>query len=155
MAILWKINRTGDVHRDIWIQFCGLLRVENLSRNSEFSRFASGFCFFIESMLRSAKHQEPFFDEPEIEPRNIGEFLECSPAGEMHIAKKRRGTGNMFGRGSSPEFEGPTEKIEIDSRLDPERRFRVPHPFQTERDCARRGKRNKMAGHDHAGITEG
>src|SRR5687768_1653249 len=106
-------------------------------------------------MLCFAERKQAAPDETKFVATVRRQLLEAGAAREMQFAQDRGGAPHMRRIRGAPEFKTPIDQIPIQPRLDPERRFRVAHPFKAECDGAGRGKWNEMTGDDHARVSIG
>ena len=78
MAVLRKIDASGDIHPNAGLERRGGFRIEDFRRDTEFIGERGGLCLLVERMLRLAEHHEAAFHEAKVE--RLREFPEALAA---------------------------------------------------------------------------
>ena len=118
MAVLWEPNSAFGFDMGVGFEFVDTREVADFGFEPETMRGFGDFGFFVESLLRLAKHEESFLDEGKI--FFLGELDVQASTGKGEVAKESFAVGNVLLIGVAHE-----EKI------------------QWAREKSRRGRRKK------------
>ena len=154
VAVLRVINRAVHVHADVRLEFSQGGRVEHFGGDPKRARALSHMRLFFECVRLFAEHEQPFLHQTKGRGVPV-QFFETSAAQHVQLAQERCRPVDMCGCGGAPEFQTPSQEVAIETGLNVEWAFGVPHPTQRKAHHSRRGQGNKMAGHDHPRVAEG